>query len=53
LDVNLELLESEPGFYGQSVTLPAQGAWTMLLSIQRDAETHEVKGETWVGDQQP
>lgn len=51
MDVNLELLETEPGFYGQSVVLPAQGAWTMVLSIKRGEEVHEIKGETWVGDQ--
>lgn len=51
LDVSLELLETEPGFYAQSVSLPAQGAWTMVLSIQRGEDTHEIKGETWVGDQ--
>ncbi len=52
LDVTLELLESAPGFYGQTVNLPAPGAWTMVLSIQRGDELHEIKGETWVGDQQ-
>ncbi|WML90203.1 FixH family protein [Thiothrix lacustris] len=52
LDVNLELLESEPGFYGQMVSLPAHGAWSMVISIQRGDEVHEIKGETWVGEQQ-
>ncbi|WMP18199.1 FixH family protein [Thiothrix lacustris] len=51
LDVTLELLESEPGFYGQKVSLPAHGVWAMVISIQRGDEVHEIKGETWVGEE--
>lgn len=48
LDVNLELPEAAPGFYAQPVSLPAPGAWTMVISITRGDEVHEVKGDTWV-----
>lgn len=51
LDVTFELPEAAPGFYGQPVELPAPGVWDMVMTIKRGDEVHEVKGETWVGEQ--
>jgi nitrogen fixation protein FixH len=48
LDQVTVLTESAPGYYGASVSLPAPGAWNMVILVTRGEEVHEVKGETWV-----
>lgn len=48
LDIRLELPEAAAGYYGVPVNLPAPGLWTMVISVNRGEEVHEVKGETWV-----
>ncbi len=52
LDEQLELPESAPGHYGTVIQLPAPGLWSMVISITRGEEVHEVKGETWVEESQ-
>lgn len=52
LDVQLQLTESAPGYYGKPVQLHAPGLWSMVISISRGEEVHEVKGETWIEDNQ-
>lgn len=47
-DMELVLPETEPGFYGQPVSLPASGAWSLLITVSRGSDVYEAKGETKV-----
>lgn len=48
LDQQFDLLEIAPGYYGLPISLPAPGAWAMVIVVNRGEEVHEVKGETWI-----
>lgn len=48
LDQEFVLPEGAPGYYGMPVSLPAPGLWTVVISVTRGDEVHEVKGETWI-----
>lgn len=48
LDQRVVLAEVEPGRYSAAIQLPAPGQWSMVITVKRAEETHEVKGETWV-----
>jgi nitrogen fixation protein FixH len=47
-DSEVTLPEVEPGFYGQPVTLPESGAWSLLIDVKRGKDAYEAKGETLV-----
>lgn len=48
LDQSFALPEAEAGYYGLALELPAPGLWTVVISVTRGDEVHEVKGETWI-----
>ena len=48
LDVVFELAEREPGVYEAALTLPAAGAWNLVLQIRQGEELHEVSASTQV-----
>jgi nitrogen fixation protein FixH len=48
LDQKFVLLESVPGTYELPVSLPAPGAWDMVLVVTRGDEFHEAKSDTWI-----
>ena len=50
LDVAFELAEREPGVYEAALTLPAAGAWNLVLQVRQGEELHEVSANTTVGD---
>lgn len=50
LDVSFLLVESAPGYYGKPLQLQAPGLWSMVITVARGEEVHEVKGETWIED---
>lgn len=52
LDVQYDLMEFSPGDYGQPISLNAPGRWSVVITITRGDEVHEVKGETWVEENQ-
>ncbi len=47
-DSEITLPEVEPGFYGQPVTLPESGAWSLLINVNHGKDAYEAKGETLV-----
>jgi len=48
LDVVFELAEREPGVYEAALTLPAAGAWNLVLQIRQGEEVHEVSANIQV-----
>jgi nitrogen fixation protein FixH len=48
LDVPFELAEQEPGVYEAALTLPAAGAWNLVLQVRQGEELHEVRADTQV-----
>jgi nitrogen fixation protein FixH len=48
LDKNFSLPEVAPGVYEGELSLPAPGRWSVVLQIQRDGETHEIRASTSV-----
>lgn len=48
LDKVVTLLETAPGQYSNKISLPEPGVWQIVITIQQDNNTHEVKGKTWV-----
>jgi nitrogen fixation protein FixH len=53
MDVAFDLPETAPGFYGMPLSLSAPGSWSIMISIRRGAELHEVQGATQVGTAPP
>ncbi|WP_020395275.1 FixH family protein [Thiolinea disciformis] len=52
LDQKLTLSELQAGSYGADIRLPVPGAWSVVLTIKRGEEVHEVKGDIVVADPQ-
>lgn len=50
LDVAFALTEREPGVYEGTLTLPAAGAWNLVLQVRQGDELHEISANTTVGD---
>lgn len=48
LDIAFELTEREAGVYEVVLTLPAPGAWNLVLQIRRGDELHEIRADTRV-----
>ncbi len=48
LDVAFELAEREPGVYEATLTLPAPGAWNLVLAVRQGDESHEISANTQV-----
>ncbi len=49
LDIAFELAEREPGVYEATLTLPAAGAWNLVLQVRQGDELHEISANTTVG----
>lgn len=47
-DSAVTLPEVEPGFYGQPISLPQSGAWSLVIDVKRGKDAYEAKGETLV-----
>lgn len=52
LDQKVVLPETQPGNYGADITLPVPGVWSVVLTIKRGEEVHEVKGDIVVAEVQ-
>lgn len=50
LDVAFVLTEREPGVYEAALTLPAAGAWNLVLEVRQRDELHEIRANTQVED---
>ena len=50
LDVAFELAEREPGVYEAPLTLPAAGAWNLVLQVRQGDKLHEIRANTQVED---
>ena len=50
LDVAFALAEQQPGVYEAALTLPAAGAWSLVLQVRQGDELHEISANTTVGD---
>ena len=50
LDVAFALTEQQPGVYEATLTLPAAGAWNLVLQVRQGEEVHEISANTAVGD---
>lgn len=48
LDRAIDLLETAPGQYGNNINLPEPGLWQVVITVQQNNYTHEVRGKTWV-----
>ena len=48
LDVAFDLAEREPGVYEAALTLPAAGAWNLVLQVRQGEELHEVSANIQV-----
>jgi nitrogen fixation protein FixH len=48
LDKNFLLPEVAPGVYQGEFSLPAPGRWNVVLQLQRDGQTHEIRASTSV-----
>jgi nitrogen fixation protein FixH len=48
LDKDFALSEVAPGVYQGNFSLPAPGRWNVVLFLQRDGETHEIRATTSV-----
>lgn len=51
-DMQVTLAEQEPGFYGQSLTMPDAGVWMLVINVVRGKDIFEAKGETKVDAKQ-
>jgi hypothetical protein len=41
-DMQLTLKESSPGIYLRNITLPVDGKWTILITVHKDNNIHEI-----------
>jgi len=48
-DQAMALAEQQPGLYQGRVTLNAPGNWTVVITVMRGQETHEIKAGTRIG----
>ncbi|HPE60673.1 MAG: FixH family protein [Thiothrix sp.] len=48
-DQSMALAEQQPGLYQGRVTLDAPGNWTVVITVMRGQETHEIKAGTRIG----
>ena len=48
LDVAFALTEQQPGMYEATLTLPAAGAWNLVLQVRQGEEWHEVSANIQV-----
>ena len=44
-DMDIDLKESEAGVYSADVTLPLYGEWTILVTVKKGDDLHEIKGQ--------
>ena len=49
LDIVFALTERQPGVYEAALTLPAAGAWNLVLEVRQGDELHEIRANTQVG----
>ena len=50
LDVAFALTEQQPGVYETTLTLPAAGAWNLVLQVRQGDKLHEIRANTQVED---